>query len=236
MPTNELSNFVKPYIMVSKQELTEADLIKRELEASKEIIDKLTRIIEHIMTKQTYENFATCADAVRKENTALKKRIAEIKQLMENDLVVVTRKKDFQIKELQSKLEQTVSEKEKLIIETKCMVNKLEKRCEDYEKKEQCVKQYVTDVESKLFQSNNTVNRLTKDVVSKQEVINKQQKELETANIELRHYRFKDEVNQLLSDVATGLDSEIKSLMEEYGVETSDFSVKFVVEEEYEDE
>ena len=136
MPTNELSNFVMPYTMASQQELT--DLTKRELEASKQIIDKLTRIIEYIMTKQTDENFATCADAVRKENTALKKRIAEIKQLMENDLVVVTRKKDFQIKELQSKLEQTVSEKEMIVNETKCMVNKLEKRCEDYEKKEKC--------------------------------------------------------------------------------------------------
>ena len=225
--------------MASQQELTEkekTDLIKRELEASKEIIDKLTRIIEHIMAKQTDENFATCADAVRKENTALKKRIAEIKQLMENDLVVVTRKKDFQIKELQRKIEQTVSEKEMIVNETKCMVNKLEKRCEDYEKEHQGLREYVTDVESKLFQSNNTVNRLTKDVVSKQEVINKQQKELETANIELRHYRFTDEINQLLSDVATGLDAEIKSLMEEYGIEDSGISVKFVVEAADEDE
>lgn len=98
------------------------------------------------------------------------------------------------------------------------------------------MKQYVTDVESKLFQSNNTVNRLTKDVVSKQEVINKQQKELETANIELRHYRFTDEINQLLSDVATGLDAEIKSLMEEYGIEESGISVKLVVEAADEDE
>ena len=234
MPTNELSNFVMPYTMASQQELT--DLTKRELEASKQIIDKLTRIIEYIMTKQTDENFATCADAVRKENTALKKRIAEIKQLMENDLVVVTRKKDFQIKELQSKLEQTVSEKEMIVNETKCMVNKLEKRCEDYEKKEQCVKQYVTDIESKLFKANSTIKDITQDLDKKQEIINEQQKELETASIELRHYRFQDEVNQLLSDVATGLDSEIKSLMEEYGVETSGFSVKFVVEEEYEDE
>lgn len=188
------------------------------------------------MSKQTDKNFATCADAVRKENTALKKRIAEIKQLMENDLVVVTRKKDFQIKELQSKLEQTVSEKEELDSDAKYVITTLQKRCEDYEKKEQCVKQYVTDVESKLFQSNNTVNRLTKDVVSKQEVINKQQKELETANIELRHYRFKDEVNQLLSDVVSGVDAEIMNLMEEYGIEDSGISVKFVVEAADEDE
>ena len=130
------------------------------------------------MTKQTDENFATCADAVRKENTALKKRIAEIKQLMENDLVVVTRKKDFQIKELQSKLEQTVSEKEMIVNETKCMVNKLEKRCEDYEKKEQCVKQYVTDIESKLFKANSTIKDITQDLDKKQEIINEQQKEL----------------------------------------------------------
>jgi len=236
MPTSELDKFVMP---ASQQELTEkekADLTKRELEASKEVIAKLTRLMEHIMTKQTDENFPMCVDAVRKENTALKKRIAEMKQLMENDLVVVTRKKDFQIKELQSKLEQTVSEKEKLIIETRCMVNKLEKRCEDYEKKERCVKQYIADVESKLFQSNGTVNILKQDLANKQEVVNKQQKELETANIELRHYRFKDEVNQLLSDVISGVDAEIMNLMEEYGIEDSGISVKFVVEAADEDE
>lgn len=56
MPTSELDKFVMP---ASQQELTEADLTKRELEASKEVIAKLTRIIEHIMTKQTDENFAT---------------------------------------------------------------------------------------------------------------------------------------------------------------------------------
>tara|TARA_Y100001973_G_scaffold82798_1_gene122515 strand:+ start:295 stop:957 length:663 start_codon:yes stop_codon:yes gene_type:complete len=220
--------------MVSKQELT--DLTKRELEASKEVIDKLTRIIEHIMTKQTDEIFTESTSNLQKENTELKKQIVELKRIREDDLSFLKRTKDSLIHELQHKISQTVSEKESLLTETKLMINKLEKRCEQYEKKELCVKQYVTGIESKLLQANSTIKDLTQDVVSKQELINKQQKELETANIELRHYRFKDEVNQLLSDVATGLDSEIKSLMEEYGVETSGFSVKFVVEEEYEDE
>lgn len=188
------------------------------------------------MSKQTDKNFATCADAVRKENTALKNRIAEIKQLMESDLVVVTRKKDFQIKELQSKLEQTVSEKEKLDSDARDVITTFQKRCEDYEKKEQCVKQYVTDIESKLFKANSTIKDITQDLDNKQNIINEQQKELETVNIELRHYRFKDEVNQLLSDVATGLDAEIKSLMEVYGIEDSGISVKFVVEAADEDE
>lgn len=184
------------------------------------------------MTKQTDP---MCVKALQGQNTALKQRIVELKK---NDLAMLDRlhEKDSQIQELQRKIEQTVSEKETLVNETKCMVNKLEKRCEDYEKEHQGLREYIGTVETKLLRSNDVVNTLTQDLDNKQNTINEQQKELETANIELRHYRFTDEINQLLSDVATGLDSEIKSLMEEYGVETSDFSVKFVVEEEYEDE
>ena len=236
MPISELDKFVMPYIMASLTEEQKADLMKRELEASKEVIEKLTRLMEHIMTKQTDEILTESASNLRKESTELKKQIAELKHVREQDLIILERKKDLQIQELQSKISQTVSEKETLVNETKCMVNKLEKRCEDYEKKEKCVKQYVTDIESKLFQANSTVNRLTQDLDNKQEIINEQQKELETANIELCHYRFKDEVNQLLSDVATGLDAEIKSLMEEYGIEDSGISIKLVVEAEDEDE
>ena len=47
---------------------------------------------------------------------------------------------------------------------------------------------------------------------------------------------FKDEVNQLLSDVISGVDAEIMNLMEEYGIEDSGISVKFVVEAADEDE
>jgi len=236
MPTSELDKFVMPYIMASLTEKEKADLTKRELEASKEVIAKLTRLMEHIMTKQTDENFPMSIEAVRKENTALKQRIAELKHVMENDIAIVTRKKEMQVQELQRKLKQTVSEKEELDSDAKSVITTLQARCEQYREEQLGVKQYVTDVESKLFQANNTVNRLTRDLVSKQEVINKQQKELETANIELRHYRFKDEVNQLLSDVVSGVDAEIMNLMEEYGIEDSGISVKFVVEAADEDE
>lgn len=210
------------------------DIGKKVLDELSDERDELAMVVNTYLAKDCVRQLMV--DAVQKENTVLKKRIAEIKQLMENDLVVVTRKKDFQIKELQRKIEQTVSEKQTLVNETKFIVNKLEKRCEDYEKKERCVKQYVTDVESKLFQANSTIKGLTQDLDRKQEIINEQQKELETANIELRHYRFKDEVNQLLSDVVSGVDAGIMNLMEEYGIEDSGISVKFVVEAADEDE
>jgi len=205
------------------------DLTKRELEASKEVISKL---MEHIMTKQTDP---MCVKELQGQNTALKQRIAELKK---NDLAMLDRlhEKDYQIQELQRKIEQTVSEKEMIANETKYMVNKLERLCEDYEKKEQCVKQYVTDIESKLFHADSIIEGLTQDLDNKQNIINEQQKELETANIELRHYHFKDEVNQLLSDVSTGLNAKIKSLMEEYSIEGSGISVKFVIEAADEDE
>ena len=185
------------------------------------------------MTKQTDP---MCVEAVQKENTELKQRIAELKHVQETKLALIERRKDSHIQELQRKIAQTVSEKLMLAKEAKLMVNKLEKRCEDYEKEHQGLREYIGTVETKLLRSNDVVNTLTQDLDNKQEIINEQQKELETANIELRHYRFKDEVNQLLSDVATGLDAEIKSLMEEHGIEDSVISVKLVVEEEYEDE
>lgn len=228
-----------PYIMASQQELTEeekADLIKRELEASKEVIEKLTRLMERIMTKQTDENFPMCVEAVRKENTALKKRIAELKHIQETNLAVVERKKDLQIQELQRKIEQTVSEKETLVNETKCMVNKLEKRCEDYEKKEQCVKQYVTDIESKLFQSNSTVNSLTKDLANKQEVINKQRQELESTKLELRHRQFKEVVENFILSSAENINKELRNIMYDYDVEGLDLSTEIIVKRVNEDE
>lgn len=228
-----------PYIMASQQELTEeqkADLLRRELEASIEVIEKLTRLMEHIMTKQTDENFPMCVEAVRKENTALKKRIAELKHVQETNLAVVERKKDLQIRELQSKISQTVSEKETLVNETKCMVNKLEKQIEFHEQQRANMSKYIRELEARANERTRTVNTLTEDLDKKQEVINKLQQELESTKLELRHRQFKEVVESFILSSAENISRELRNIMYDYDVEGLDLSTEIIVKSVNDDE